>query len=339
MTSRQPETLILRLPNWVGDLVMLTPSLRLIRRRFPHSHIIGIGKGFSRDIVGSNQVIDTFLTPPRNGLLQRLKSLANHSLPASSWGVLFTHSMSSALEMALLNPSRRIGYQGDGRSLLLTDALPPCSLAMDQVYGQLTHYVTGSFPDGEPELLTDIPSKEWYHSLCQKEGIQPDDTIIGLNPGAGYGETKRWWVRHFIQLGRMLQSHRPGIRFLIFSGPGEEHLGDQITEGIGTSAINIGRYNPGLNRLKACFDHLSAHITNDSGLRWFSVAKQIPTFILFGGSDPALTACFLKDCVILREPKPCSPCKFRVCPTEHECMRDLQPNRVFESVIKTLGWQ
>ncbi len=338
MTSLQPETLILRLPNWVGDLVMLTPSLKLIRKSFPQSHIIGIGKGFSEAIIGSNQVVDTFLTPPRNSLFKRLRSLASHHISESSWGVLFTHSMSSALEMALLNPYRRIGYQGDGRSPLLTDALAPCPLAMDQVYGHITSYVTGSFPTGEPELLTDEPSREWYQSLCQKEGIQSEDPIIGLNPGAGYGETKRWWVEHFIQLGKMLQAHRSGIRFLVFSGPGEEHLGDQITEGIGASAVNVGRYNPGLNRLKACFDHLSAHITNDSGLRWFSVAKQIPTFILFGGSDPALTACFLKGCVILREPKPCSPCKFRVCPTGHECMRDLRPERVFESVITNLRW-
>jgi heptosyltransferase-2 len=82
--------------------------------------------------------------------------------------------------------------------------------------------------------------------------------------------------------------------------------------------------------MKSVFPELDITVTNDSGLRWYSLSAAVPTFVIFGASDPSLTHCFTENFYELRKPVACSPCKHRICPTDFQCMLGLTPEIVFE---------
>lgn len=42
-----PTRILLWLPNWVGDVVMATPAMEALRRRFRASHIALVGRKIS----------------------------------------------------------------------------------------------------------------------------------------------------------------------------------------------------------------------------------------------------------------------------------------------------
>jgi len=327
------QKIIIRLPNWVGDIAMLTPTLRNLRLAYPNNPLIGVGKGFCKDILSPNQIFDDFVALPGKSIIKNARALRHLKGGA---GILFTNSFGSALEFFLAGMGPRIGYANDGRSLFLSHAVPKLKVPMDQYYGHLGQLCGAKPVCDSLELLTEQQSTEIASHYLSKFDLRPGCKIIGLNPGAGFGETKRWFKEYFVELAKMSLKYDPELRFFVFAGPGEEHLGEFISQGIGDSAVPIWKANPGLNHIRAYIDRLSVMVTNDSGLRWYSLAKNIPTLVLFGSSDPNLTNCFTKHLLPLQHPVPCSPCKHRVCPTKHECMLHLTPNNVFKILKQTL---
>ena len=39
MEQEEPSSVIIRMPNWLGDLVMATPVIAAVRNRWPKAHI------------------------------------------------------------------------------------------------------------------------------------------------------------------------------------------------------------------------------------------------------------------------------------------------------------
>jgi len=55
------NTLLIRCPNWVGDIVMAIPALDCIRNNFPEAKIIGIVKNRAKGILRDGPWFDGFI--------------------------------------------------------------------------------------------------------------------------------------------------------------------------------------------------------------------------------------------------------------------------------------
>ena len=117
------------LPNWIGDVVMATPTLRAIRRHAgPDADIAGIMKPYvSRVLEGTTWLNRTFLCDRTSdaaelrtaSLLRQLRQWKPDTmllLPNSFWGAALAWSAGAR---------QRIGYARNGRGLLLSHALKP----------------------------------------------------------------------------------------------------------------------------------------------------------------------------------------------------------------------
>jgi heptosyltransferase-2 len=330
----QKQNIFIRVPNWVGDMVMAMPFILQVRKALPGIRFIGVGKGIAADIFKCSGTFDAFIAEPGKknpaSIYRHIQKLRNMKGGAA---LLYTNSLSSALEFFLAGVPVRAGYAKDGRRLFLTHSTPFERKPMDQQYGGLNRLFGLNEKSPELCLFFDEEAILYARKLSRKHGIDDDTRVVGFNPGAGYGATKKWPREYFVQLAHLLMTREPQLRFYVFGGPGEEDDADFICQGIGEAAVNIAGANPGLHNLKAIAGRLSFLLTNDSGLRWYGVALQIPTFVLFGGSDPYLTTCFMEDCHFLRKPPPCAPCKHRVCPKDFSCMKNLLPEIVFQKII------
>ncbi len=122
------RTILVVAPTWVGDFVMATPLLRAIRGRFRDARIALLIEPNLRELVRGGDWMDECVEwPPRahRSLLHRdfrtfVRSLRRKPFDSA---ILLPNSFRSALLALLIGAKRRIGFDRDGRNLLLTDAI------------------------------------------------------------------------------------------------------------------------------------------------------------------------------------------------------------------------
>jgi heptosyltransferase-2 len=117
-------TLAVALPNWVGDAVMATPTLRALRCGFPDERILAVLRPYVRPVLDPNPWTDAFIETDTSagGMIRTMAALRREEIRA---GILLPNSVRSAMLMRLGGAKRRIGYRRGGRGWLLTDALEP----------------------------------------------------------------------------------------------------------------------------------------------------------------------------------------------------------------------
>jgi heptosyltransferase-2 len=100
------------------------------------------------------------------------------------------------------------------------------------------------------------------------------------------------------------------------------------------AASLVGRDGPDL--LLAVLTEIDVLVAGDTGVAHLAAALGTPVVVLFGPTDPALTAP-LGSVAVMRHPVPCAPCSYRACPIDHPCMRGIQAEAVGEEIHALLA--
>jgi heptosyltransferase-2 len=90
---------------------------------------------------------------------------------------------------------------------------------------------------------------------------------------------------------------------------------------------------------KACIKKCQLLVTTDSGPRHFAAAFNKPVVSLFGPTHIEWTDTYHKKEINLQKKLPCGPCQKRVCPLEHQCMKELMPLDVLSVGVSLLDQQ
>ncbi|MGE3165559.1 MAG: lipopolysaccharide heptosyltransferase II [Planctomycetota bacterium] len=329
--------ILVRLPSWVGDAVLVTPALRALRAAYPGASIVAQGRGHLRGLLHDSGVFDEFLAlerGPRAGRANARAARATHA----DLAFVFPHSFRSAWEIFRAGIRRRYGYAREGRSLLLTDSLPthrtgrrrfPVPMVLQ--YLELVAMV-GAEPDRlGPQLGISSATRDRARAALERLGVADSDRLIGLNPGASFGPSKIWPVRYVAELADRLQSEW-GRRVLLLGGPGEEALLRDVEARMRTVPFNTADSLVPLDELKAVLERCDAVVTTDAGPRHIAVAVGTPTVCLMGPTDPRYTHSHLGPSVVLRRDVPCGPCHLKTCPLDHRCLESITPIEVLEVV-------
>jgi heptosyltransferase III len=238
-----------------------------------------------------------------------------------------------------------VDYLGNPRSAALTAfsgaavKAGPAHVAHRWAYNTLleqsstTHYgalekIRVLAPLGVPSDGVDFRPK--VHLTKRKE----PRNAVGLAP-ASRKDTRRWPAGRYAELGRMLRG-RFGCEILVFWGPGERELAEEVARGVGEGA----RATPETKTLADAAELLAdcrLLITNCSGTKHLAVALGVPTVTVHGASDPvSWNPPHPNHLVVRRDELPCIGCASNECPTQIECLRDLDAGRVFEAAKKLL---
>lgn len=106
--SKQPdavETILVRCPNWVGDVVMATPTLDCLKESFPTSRIIGVIRRNLRAIVQDGPWFDEVIDcegktwPGLRRMVKRIRAMK------PDMAIILPNSIRSALPSAWEAPS------------------------------------------------------------------------------------------------------------------------------------------------------------------------------------------------------------------------------------------
>jgi heptosyltransferase-2 len=304
--------------NWIGDAVMSLPMLRSLRRASPHRPLIVWARRGPASVYRASSLADEVLVAPRSALAAR--RLRPRRL-GEAW--LVPNSLRSAVAALASGARERIGYDTDGRGILLTHRLPPPPRTQHQLrdYDALLSS-RGVTPDlGPPRIAPAEAAVDAARaSLAQAFGRTPEPPLLLLAPGAAFSWTKRWPAARFGELARTIAGR--GMACGVVIGPGEEDLAREVAAASGLELPSLGAsLDP--EQLAALLSLATLFVGNDSGPMHLAAAVGTPVVAFFGPTDPGRTAPSGAPARVLDRYLFCSPCFLKTCPYRHECMEEI----------------
>ncbi len=331
------ERIIVRVPNWIGDSVMAIPSLKAIKENMSESELWVCGIPWVIELYRNLPFIDGIIQV-RKGLNFGILKENVRKIKSSGFskGFLFTNSFSTALEFFLSKIPERIGYSRDFRGFLLTKRIKWKKEKKHHVFYYLDILKEIGFKLGNPkiELYLKEEERKWAKENLSKKGAKEERMNIGINPGAYYGEAKRWKTSGYGVLANLLKK-KFDANIIIFGSKDETPIALEIKRFVGDSAIILTGETT-LRELMAYISQLDLFITNDSGPMHIANAFGIPIVAIFGPTSPEATSPFHQPYIIVKKDVSCAPCKYRSCPIGHICMADISVEEVYSAVLKLL---
>ncbi len=330
---------LVRIPNWVGDIIMATPALRALRAGFPGAEIAVLGRAQHLAFLDGAPWFDRMIPIPvkKDGRHPAGPFRTGRSLRGERFdlAVLLPNSWSSAIAAFWARIPRRAGYRNDLRGVLLTDAPKPPRAGIGRIRAvSMVKYYLGLARErgcpvdektGEHLELPDTPAAaERAAAWCRARGIAPEERVIAFNVGAAYGSSKLWvssyWAAvadHFLE---------KGDRVVIYGSPGDARIVDEVVLLVKAGRKPLVSTDTPLADLAAHMKRASVLIATDSGGRHFGVAVGTPTVAIVGPMSPVYTEVEGARYTVLREPVECAPCHLRECPIDHRCMTRVRPD-------------
>jgi len=334
--------LLVVVPNWVGDFVLATPALRAIRSVFPDVHITFLIRPALRELLdGADWMNEVLFWPAgktrllkRQGFLGLAQQIREKRFDAAA---LMTNSFRSALLTYLAGIKRRIGYDRNGRGLLLTDKLlaDKCGgkyvpVPMTRYYNAIARYLGARDLPMWPEMFTTPEEEAVVQALFDEHGVRNGRPVVVVNPGASFGSAKCWLPDRFGRVADALIEEFDAVVF-ISCAPKERDVAREVSASMRNEPVVLDRPLISLGPLKALVRRCDLLVTNDTGPRHFGVAFGVPIVTLFGSTDPAWTETGYPNERQLMVKVPCGPCMKRVCPLDHRCMTRITAEMVLEA--------
>ncbi|MCB9883333.1 MAG: lipopolysaccharide heptosyltransferase II [Planctomycetes bacterium] len=337
--------ILIRCPNWVGDLVMATPVLKAMRDRFPEAHVTLALRPYLQKVLRGFPGIDAWLPLPRaRGFMGMLQAIRAHAHGKHDLALLLPNSWESAIAPFFAGIPHRVGYARDGRSFLLSRRLRVPMHGGKRIprpmvwhYADLAGLCDAVVRDPRPRLFHEIEDEVAWERRRGAFGLEPERPYALLNPGASFGSSKVWTPEGFAAVAEELEAAH-GLAVFVVVGPGEEELAAAIVARARTRVRAVVDPILDLHELKAAVAGARLLVTTDTGTRQYGTAYGIPTVVLFGPTDERYTANALTRTALVRHALPCAPCHRKTCPLEHQrCMRALDAHDVLRGVDLVLS--
>jgi heptosyltransferase-2 len=343
MSGRAPRKILIRAPNWLGDLVMSTPGFRALRSGFPEARIELLVRSGLAPLVAGAPWFDEIL-PLRSyhaGPVAFAREAADLRGRRFDLGLCIPDSWSSALLMRAAGVPRVVGYRRGGRGLLLTAPVrAPASwgrrrrVSRERFVLDLVRTLGCVERGTHLELFTTSEEEARADRVLAERGVDLAAPTVALAPGASYGTSKLWPAESFSQVGDAACA--AGARVVVLGAREERALAERVVAGMRAPASSLAGATD-LGALKAVLRRCRVLVCNDAGARHVAVAFGVPCVVLLGPTSLEKTDSNLESVRVVENEVACRPCYERVCPIDHRCMTGLEPARVSRAMLDLLG--
>lgn len=281
----------IRLPNWLGDVVMALPLLRAIRRARPDAEITLVAKAQFLPLLETLRLADRLRALPKKKGLACFAEVRRWRAEYPDCYVLFTNSTRGDLEARLTSCRQRFGIVRPGKPRpLITHRfkVPPD-------FDEAQHH--------QLELWTNFLRHFGLREPLDLSPVEPPTprvprAVIGLICGSENTPAKRWPLEHW----RALIGAMPDARFELLGTANDRSLTTAVAAGFGERVVDFA----GRTDLPAFIERLTSLrllITNDTGGMHLANAFGVPLLGLFGPTNPVRTGpVFAGPATILQPP-------------------------------------
>ena len=333
-----PEKILILGPAWVGDMVLAQSLFMTLKANQPDCTIDVAAPTWTLPLLErmpevSGKIALTF----KHGELaffERIKfgkSLKNKGYTQS---IVLTNSFKSALLPWAAGIARRTGFLGEIRYGLINDIRKLNKKTLKKTverFVRLGLKKNQNLPEQLPNPLLTTKRVDAIKALEKLQITLPIGKILGLCPGAEYGEAKRWPAEYYAEVAN--QALAKNWQVWLFGSEKDVSVTSHINQLTQNKCVDFS----GKTKLGEAIDLMSlcdTIISNDSGLMHVAAALNKKVIAIFGSSDPFHTPPMSSKAVIKYLGLSCSPCFQRTCPLRHfNCMKNINANQI----IKLIG--
>jgi len=341
----------------IGDALMFTPALGLLRKSLPDAEIDALvmyrgAKEIFESNPNFNKVIHfNFL---EEGALKSLKFLFQlRKKYDASINVYPSNRKEYNLISFLIGAKKRAGVVYLRKNRKNLNSLNNIRvLENDNVHNVLTNIkqcevlIGKKFNEELPlEFHISDEERENAEKFFKENGFSSDKTVVGFHPGCATLKNhvkRRWEPEKFAELGKKLINNH-SARILIFGGPEEKELKDQISSIINSDKVNVINAES-LTKSSAIMQRCNIFVTNDSSQMHIAAALGLKVVAIIGPTNQNYIHPWKTEHQIVTLNLDCSPCFFYsptplIChrtDVKFKCIKELTVDMVYKSVEKYL---
>lgn len=326
--------ILIRLPNWLGDVVMATAFVNAVKAEYRDASIDVIIKkeltGIAAELIPGINKVYSYSKQDHPGLKGVYRF--GKALKPERYDIYFNlpHSLSSFVMAWASGAKQRIGFSKEGGVFLLTKSVKkPVRLHRVDEYLHLLEAVTN-----KPILQRNVELK----APASKDASSK--VVINFNSEAS---SRRMPVDKGRSIINALTAHFTDLSFVFVGSPKEAPFIDELLKG--TNNPNRLHNQAGKTNLKGLADLMAsskAVLTTDSGPAHLANALDAPTIVLFGAGNELNTAPYNKTNlhVIRYGELPCEPCVRNTCKLYGvpKCMEMLDEEKIIKALSLHLNY-
>jgi lipopolysaccharide heptosyltransferase II len=341
----------------LGNFIMYTPALKLLRERYPAARIdlqVGNNTGCEEVLAGSALFDNIYNLPISAGVrawLARAKAVRDtrYDLTISEF---HSHSWPLVLLIAASGAPFRLGHvtsPGWSRRFSRYSFVFNLPVAMREDEHEIERYIDLMAEAGARAVapsaaatfihLTD-EDRAFARRFLEGGAGSMARTIIGFQPGTS--PTMRWkqWPieRYREVIGRVL-ADSPDSQIVLFGSASEEAMIREVAAGL-RGRISLAAGKTSVKQVAALIEQCDLLVCNDSGLMHAAVAVGTPVAAIYGPTDFRRTAPLGDRHIVIRHELPCSPCfrlegddQVHACP-HHDCLMTITPEEVLNAIVR-----
>ncbi len=220
-----PQTIVVLMPNWLGDAVMALPALAAVRRHQGADTLVVAARPSTAALFRMVPGVDRVLPLDASSRRADAETLAQ---VRADCALLLPNSFGSAWAVRRAGIAARWGFASDFRRPLLTKAVrkPRGRMHQSEYYLALVSAL-GMTPTGEPpRVVVSDHARRQAAELLARHGVGEGTVVVGVAPGAAYGGAKQWPPDRFARLARLLHERR-GIVSVLVGSRADRATGDR----------------------------------------------------------------------------------------------------------------
>lgn len=321
--SGKKRVLIIRLSS-LGDILLSTPLIRSINKKYPDLQIDFILKEQYKEILQFNPYVSKIFSYPaeRREKRQLFKALKKNKYDL----VIDLQNNFRSLRLRWLINARSVVFNKKSLSKFLLVKFKYNTMRNAAPIPKRYAKVLGNFQLDEEGLDFQIP-----HSIDSQ--LTDFNRYIGFVPGSRH-LTKMWPKQYYADLGNLLMSK--GYLIVLFGGKSDIQICYELSVKI-PGSINLCNENKIFNTaidMKKC----RAVVANDSGLMHVACSLNICVLAVYGSTvkEFGFMPYKCKSSILENIGLYCRPCSHigrDTCPENHfRCMMELSPQTAFDKL-------
>jgi len=275
------------MPRFLGDCVNCTASIELLRSYYPGASFYLVIQDYIRPLFELDHDIECLVDTRKTGKFQGTKRLVNQLQEIEAdIAIMFTNKLVDALVAKLAGIPRRIGYNTELRSLLLTD-----SLKFDKCRHYINRYAYLANRACN-DNLSNLPSVKLNYNRSLSN-IGSNRLTVGISILSPEKTSRHYPVESAIATIELLNK-KLDIPFdvFMFGSAGEQKTAEQVSKQVNlTKACNIYNYagQRSIPELVSDIAAVDLLITADSGPLHIASATKTATVALHSKGTSAFS--------------------------------------------------
>jgi heptosyltransferase-3 len=273
----------------IGDVLLCTPSLELIRNKYPGAEVHFLAETVPAQVLICDPRIDKLHIVNRHKSVGAYFQLAVKLRRERYSDVIdFLCNPTSAQLVRITGARRRIGFQTRNRNYAYTHTQEWLSAFVHSYAARskaalLTPLAIANTALPPIRMFCDTAEEDYADAFWRKHALAAFPGVIALCP-VSRRERKLWSAEKWAWIADALVK-QTGYRLWLVYGPGEYDFAARVAEHMQQAAL-LSSAIPDLRQKYALFKRFNLFLGNDGGNKHIAVAAGIPTVTVFIRINP-----------------------------------------------------